>query len=499
MATFSVSRDKAIDVACDVLAVPVFTDLAAGAGVKDVEAALGTTLASLSEEVPNLGAPSSQFKGKVGEALLVSTLGRLAARNVLFVGLGDKAGANIDVARKAGATVARRAGGGKVVATTITQSVKGGEAAAGAFAEGFGLATYKYMAYKAESNSRPNRVEKVLLVVDKKSDTRKLNTAVQRGEILAEATNMARDLKNTPSSDKSPESLAEVARGIKGLKVTVLDEKQLAQKGFGGIIGVGRGSAKPPRLVQLRWEPAGAKRTIAFVGKGIIFDSGGISLKPGEGMQWMKMDMGGAAAVLGAMYAVSRLKPKVRVHGYVCTAENMPDGNATRPGDVLKMYSGKTVEVDNTDAEGRLVLADGITLAIENGADAIVDIATLTGACAVALGNKVFGALGSPRAEVRRVLDAAERAGEKAWELPLVDDYAATMKGEIADLRNIPGKNPGGGAITAALFLKEFAGDTPWVHLDIAGPMKSDEDSFEWSKGATGVGVRTLVEYALAQ
>lgn len=499
MASFSLSRDKAIDVACDVLAVPVFTDLAGGAGVKDVEAALGSTLAALSEEVPNLGAPASQFKGKSGEALLVSTLGKLAARNVLFVGLGDKRQAGVDAARKAGATVARRAGGGKSVATTITQSVKGGDAAIGAFAEGFNLASYKYMAYKADTNSRPNRVENVTVVLDKKADTRKVKAAIERGEILAAATNLARDLKNTPSSDKSPESLAEVARGIKGLKVTVLDEKQLAQKGFGGIIGVGRGSRKPPRLVQLRYEPPGAKKTIAFVGKGIIFDSGGISLKPGEGMQWMKMDMGGAAAVLGAMYAVAKLKPKVRVHGYVCTAENMPDGDATRPGDVLKMYSGKTVEVDNTDAEGRLVLADGITFAIENGADAIVDIATLTGACQVALGNKVFGAMGSPRAEVRKVLDAAERAGEKAWELPLVEEYAPVMKGEIADLRNIPSKNPGGGAITAALFLREFAGETPWVHLDIAGPMKSDEDSFEWSKGATGVGVRTLVEYALSQ
>jgi leucyl aminopeptidase len=502
MATFSISRDGVTSAAVDVLAVGVYDDLSGGPGAKEVERALGQTVAELAESVPMLNLPHKQFKGKLGEAILVTTFGKLPAKQVLFIGLGKKGSVRVTEIRKAGGATARRTGGGRTVATTIPQAVRGsGEAAAGAFVEGFALASYRFLKYRAEKDTRPNRVESVDLIPDKKWDARKTKAAIERGTVLAEATNLARDLKNTPSSDKSPESLADTAKQIarNGLKVKVFDEKELAAKGFGGILGVGRGSAKPPRLIQLRYEPKGAKRTIAFVGKGITFDSGGISLKPALGMDWMKMDMGGGAAVLGAMLAISKLKPKVAVHGYIATAENMPGGNATRPGDIITHYGGKTSEVGNTDAEGRLVMADAIVYAREQGADVVLDIATLTGACVVALGSKMFGVIGEPRSEVAKVLSAAERAGEPAWELPLNTDYAVAMKSEIADLSNIAKKDVGAGAITAALFLKEFAGDTPWVHLDIAGPMKSDEDSFENSKGATGVGVRTLVEFALAQ
>jgi leucyl aminopeptidase len=502
MPTFNISQDAAKSAKCDVLAVPVFDGLALGPGAKEAEAALGSSVQELAEHVPVVGKPSKQFKGALGDAILVQTMGRLPAKQVLFVGLGPKDEAGAWVARRAGAMAARAAGGGAVLATTIPQAIKGKPAGAvRVFVEGFCLASYRYLRYKAKQDSRPNRVQTVTLLGTKSWDTRAVKQAITIGTVIADGTALARDLTNTPSGHKSPESLADEARRIakNGLKVKVLNERELEEKGFGGILGVGRGSPKPPRLIELRYEPSGAKRKVAIVGKGITFDSGGINLKPSEGLDWMKSDMGGAGAVLGAMYAISKLKPKVAVRGYVASSENMPDGNALHPGDVITQYGGKTVEIGNTDAEGRLVMADAIVYAREQGADVVLDIATLTGAMMVALGHKVFGVIGEPRSEVRKVLDAADRAGEAAWELPLHKEYAPVMRSDIADLRNIPNKNVGGGAITAALFLKEFAGDTPWVHLDIAGPSKYDEDYFENPKWASGVGVRTLVEYVMSQ
>jgi len=502
MPTFSVSKSTAKAAKSDVLAVPVFEGLKLGPGAKDAQDALGSTLKELSEYVPVLGKPSKQFKGELGDAILVQTLGKLPAKQVLFVGMGPEKEANVGTVMRAGAIAARRAGGGKSVATTIPQAAGAPAAAVRAFVEGFLLASYRYLRYRSEQNSRPNRVESVVLLPGKGWEPKAIKRAMDHAAAVAEGTNLARDLTNTPAGDKSPESLAQEARKIarNGLKVKVLNEKELAAKGFGGILGVGRGSPKPPRLIELRYDPPGAKRTVAFVGKGITFDSGGINLKPSDsGIDWMKMDMGGGGAVLGAMHAIAKLKPKVAVHAYVATSENMPDGNALHPGDVITQYGGKTVEIGNTDAEGRLVMADAIVYAKERGADVVVDIATLTGAMMIALGHKMFGVIGEPRAEVAKVLEAAERAGEPAWELPLNREYLEVMKSDIADLRNVSSRNVGGGAITAALFLKEFAGDTPWVHIDIAGPAKADEDYYENPKWATGAGVRTLVEYALAQ
>ena len=502
MPTFSVAKSTAKAAKSDVLAVPVYEGLKLGPGAKDAQDALGSTLKELSEHVPVLGKPSEQFTGELGDAILVQTLGKLPVKQVLFVGMGPEKAANVGTVRRAAAVAARRAGGGKSVVTTIPQAAGASAESVRAFVEGFLLASYRYLRYRSEQNSRPNRVESVVLVAGDGWEPKAIKRAMDHAAAVAEGTNIARDLTNTPAGDKSPESLAQEARKIarNGLKVKVLNEKELAAKGFGGILGVGRGSPKPPRLIELIYEPAGAKRTIAFVGKGITFDSGGINLKPSDsGIDWMKMDMGGGGAVLGAMHAIAKLKPKVAVRAYIATSENMPDGNALHPGDVITQYGGKTVEIGNTDAEGRLVMADAIVYAKERGADVVVDIATLTGAMMIALGHRMFGVIGEPRTEVAKVLEAAERAGEPAWELPLNRDYFEVMKSDIADLRNVSSRNVGGGAITAALFLKEFAGDTPWVHIDIAGSAKSDEDFYENPKWATGAGVRTLVEYALGQ
>lgn len=494
MPAIGVSRER-ITLACDVLAVPIYRDGRPGSGAADVERALGTSVKDLLSQ--------SRMKGDVGEVLTVPTLGKLGAKQVMFVGLGEQRKADTTAARKAGATVARRTSQSESVATTIPQAVKGGAGAAvEAFVEGYLLGAYRFDRYRTNGEERAPKTKRLDLLSGRGWDARKAAEAVKRAQILAESTALARDLTNVPAGDQVPQTLAEEARKLakgNGLALKVFTEKELRAGGFGGILGVGSGSSHPPRMIVLRYEPPGAKRTIALVGKGITYDSGGLNLKT-SGLDWMKMDMAGGAAVIGAMSAIARLKPKgVAVWGIVCSAENMPGPDAVHPGDVLKMYGGKTVEVGDTDAEGRVVMADGIAWAAEQGADVIADIATLTGACVMALGNKTFGVMGAPASEVRKVVDAATRAGESAWELPLNPDYRKSLDSEIADLRNISGRGVGAGAITAALFLKEFAGDTPWVHLDIAGPARSEADEFEIPKGGTGVGVRTLVEWVLSR
>jgi leucyl aminopeptidase len=481
-------------VECDLLVLPVFKGGALGAGGAEVERAIGAKFKPLLEQ--------NRIKGNLGDTLTVPTFGKIGASQVMLVGLGEKGKVSADAMRKAGGNVARRTQNAKRVVTSVPQSARDGAAASGAFVEGFLLGEYRFDRYKAPPDGeQPPRVERLTVLSGQGWDARKAQRSIERARVIAEATNLARDLTNIPAGDKSPQSLAEEARTLargNSIKVQILTEKELQAQGFGGILGVGRGSEKPPRFIVMRYEPAGAKRTIALVGKGITFDSGGINLKTSS-LDWMKMDMAGAAAVLGTMSAIGKLKPKVAVWGLVCSAENMPSGSALHPGDILRIYGGKTVEVGDTDAEGRLVMADGIAWAAKQGAKVIVDIATLTGAIVVALGNKSMGVLGSDRKEVRAILDAAERAGERGWELPLYDDYRPALDSDIADLRNISNRNIGAGAITAGLFLKEFTNGVPWVHLDIAGTAKGDNDEFEVPKGGTGAAVRTLVEWIVSQ
>ena len=332
-------------------------------------------------------------------------------------------------------------------------------------------------------------------------NTRAVKDALRRGEVVSEAAAWARDLVNTPASDMTPAHLAAAAQQMAkevGLEVKVWTEKQLEEGGFGGILGVGRGSVNPPRLIEITYRGAAASQApIALTGKGISFDSGGLSIKPAEGMETMKCDMGGAASVLATMKALALLKPKVNVIAAIPSAENMPSGSATRPGDVLRHRGGTTSEVLNTDAEGRLVLADALAYLSEKGPRVIIDTATLTGACMVALGTDVWGVLSNDRALVRDLIAAGEAAGEPGWELPLYGPYRRLIDSEVADIKNI-GKRYGG-AITAGLFLAEFVGDTPWAHMDIAGPAFAEKAGDYVPKGGTGVPVRTLVRYVLAQ
>ncbi|MCU1457648.1 MAG: pepA [Actinomycetia bacterium] len=472
----------------DLFVVPVFTGAQPGPGTELVDGAIGGTLAEFMRE--------TEFDGKRGEVLAVPTGGRLRARSVLLLGVGDTDTFDAAALRRAGAVLAKRAAHVATVATTLLDAVAPDVDrgfAAQAFAEGVSLGQYQFLRYK--SDAKASKLARVLVVT--KADA-KVRAGLARGARIAEAVLWARDLINEPAAAKSPADVAELAKGIartSGLKAKVYAGEQLVRARMGGVLGVGKGSDRPPRFLRLEYAPPNAKATLALVGKGVVFDSGGLSLKTAGGMETMKTDMSGAAAVIAAMSTLRDLGVKARVIAYVPLVENMPSGAAMRPGDVLTMRNGKTVEVLNTDAEGRLILADALSLASEEGADAIIDLATLTGAVTMALGDKIAGLMGTDDAWVTQVSEAAERAGERMWHLPLPEDYRRNLDSEIADLRNIS-SGGGAGTLTAGLFLKEFTGDAPWVHLDIAGTARSSSEDAETSKGGTGYGVRTLIELA---
>ena len=364
-------------------------------------------------------------------------------------------------------------------------------AAAQAFAEGVVLGGYQYLAFK--SSPSPTKLAHVVVVGRGGAG---ITRALERGALVAGAVSWARDQVNLPPGEKPPETFAKAAQQLlrgTGVKVEVLDVAALRKEKLGGILGVGQGSEQPPRLVRMTYSPPGARGVVALVGKGVVFDSGGLSLKTAGGMETMKTDMSGAAAVIGAMSVLRDVGVKTKVVALTPMVENMPSGSAIRPGDVLRMRNGKTVEVLNTDAEGRLILADALALAVEAGADAIIDLATLTGACVVALGEKIAGLISNDDGWGEQVQAAATRAGERVWPLPLPEEYRKQLDSEVADLKNIGGGGYGG-ALTAGLFLEAFVDGRPWVHLDIAGPARAGADDGAVVKGGTGFGVRTLVE-----
>ncbi|MFA5786369.1 MAG: leucyl aminopeptidase [Actinomycetota bacterium] len=474
---------------CDVLVLPAFK----GAG-KDAPVELGRIGKAQGKTLETF-ATESRFKAEVGETLAVPAAGGCRARTLMFLGLGEKSKANADTLRRAGAALVRRVAGYKKAATTLAGAVElAPEVAVGALAEGLLLGSYRFDQYKSEPT--PSVLAEVALLA---RDVRAAaaRKALERARIYVEATFLARDLVNEPAGNLDPAGLAAIAKTEAkkaGLTVKIWDEKDLAREGFGGTLAVGVGSAKPPRLIELRYNPAGAKGRVVLVGKGVTFDSGGLSLKPADFMLTMKDDMSGGAAVIAVMSALGALGVKTEVVGLIPAAENMPSGTATHIGDVARIRGGKTVEILNTDAEGRLLLADAIAYAGESSPDAIVDIATLTGACVVALGAKVAGLFGSDENLVRALLAAAEKTGEPIWHLPLVTEYAKEMESAVADLRNI-GTGRHGGAINAALFLKEFVGERSWAHVDIAGPAFAESEDGYLAKGGTGFAVRTLLAW----
>ena len=436
---------------------------------------------------------------KLGAKATPDSVVKVPAPNGAFFALvGGIKNGDIDSLRYLGGTVGRTLGEFRQI--VIGLPVKS-EADAFALLEGYAVGHYSYDAYK--SDAKKTSAQTVVLATKVKVKPATLT----RVEIMRAAVHDTRDLVSMPANDLYPQSFASQASKLaKGsaVTVTILDEKKLAAGGFGGLLGVGKGSVRPPRLVKIEYKPTGAKKKIAFVGKGITYDTGGLSLKPANSMLGMKYDMTGAATVLNAVLAIARLKLKVHATAYLCLAENMPSGSATRPGDVIKLRNGKTVEVTNTDAEGRLVLGDGLALASESYPDLIVDVATLTGAQRVALGSRTAGLMGDDAA-VDALFKATKASGEHAWPMPFPEELRALLNSDIADMMNSRIGNPSGGMLVGGLFLKEFIGKKsktsddliPWVHLDLAGPADNDGAGYGFiPKGATGSFVRSLIALA---
>ena len=459
----------------DLLVIPVLTDRVLGC-----EDDFGVDLDALESFLD-----ARDFTGKKNQTAFLQTPDG-PTPEVLLVGLGDEV--DVEAVRRAAGTAARACARYETVATAL--ALVDLDDAANAVALGSWLGAYSYDEYKSEP--KPQAFSALVLVGDAE-----VSGEIEAARAVADGVVLARDLVNRPARDKSPMVLAGIAEGLHdALEVTVYDEDQIAEAGFGGLQAVNLGADNPARMVVMRYSPEGATMTVAFVGKGIVFDSGGLSIKPASGMEAMKTDMAGAAAVMGAMQAIAALGLVVNAIGITPFTENLTGGSAQRPGDVMRAYNGKTIEVLNTDAEGRLVLADGLALAVEQEPDLIVDIATLTGACKVALGPLIGGLMAVDDDAARIVIAAAEAAGEKMWRLPLEQEYRTFMESDIADMKNTTGR--WGGALSAGLILSEFVGDTPWVHLDVAGPARADKAEHYISKGGSGFGVRTLVSVAKA-
>ena len=500
----TIETRSAVESAVDVLALPLFElDPARGrlpARIAAIDRAAGGRIAQ--------AVRAGDFKGKRGETLLVHPAETLAAKRLLLIGLGDEATARTETWRDAAALAVRetqsRRGQRLALLAPNTRRAKPA-ALAQALAEGAVLGSYRFDRYRTQKKD-DSRVAHVALLVEKSAHARAARAGAATGALLASYQNLARDLSNEPPNALPPAALAreaEKAGRAAGVTVRVMQPSELRKRGFGALLAVAQGSANTPRLIVLehgarprraRKGARGARRpTVCLVGKGVCFDSGGLSIKPSTSMVTMKHDMSGGAAVIGAVCAAARLRLPLHLVGIVGAVENMPSGTAYRPDDVVTSLSGQTVEISNTDAEGRLVLADALHYAkTEFAPDAIVDLATLTGACSVALGKWAAALLGNHERLAERMLAAGEAAGERYWRLPLWDVHREFMRGQVADLKQTGGRD--GGTITASAFLSHFVGTTPWLHLDIASVANTEKGSALQPAGATGFGVRSLLE-----
>ncbi len=445
-----------------------------------------------------------EFKGGLGELLTIHTMGQMTTKRVIVVGLGAQDKITTQSIRRASAVAARHAQntGAHQVTLALQWNETQSETLRGevqAEVEGALLGLYTFRMYKhTEHTSNGNSVSQLNILTESSADTASISQAIEQGQALAEATNFARNLINEPPNVLTPAELANRATHMAkqfGLEYEVFDKAKITELGMGGLLGVTQGSAEPPQFIVLRYR--GGQTTdkgMALVGKGITFDTGGISIKPAAGMDEMKGDMGGAAAVLGAIQAIAALKLNINVTALVPTCENMPSGTAYRPGDILRISNGKTIEIVNTDAEGRLILADALSYAVKEGLSPIVDLATLTGGIVIALGNVTTGVFSNDEQLTHEIVAAGRVAGEKFWPMPMDEEYGEAIKSDIADIKQTGGR--AASSITAAKILEHFVADTKWAHLDIAGTSYLENKKAYQEKGATGVGVRTLAELA---
>ncbi|NOT96612.1 MAG: leucyl aminopeptidase [Nitrospira sp.] len=469
-----------------------------GLGTQDaalLDRALGGSLRKLVQ--------SKEFEGKANEVLLFHTQGSVPAKRLVLVGLGKKKDVTLETIRQAMGTAAKRvrqakAGSFTVVLPAVTPAGMSSVEVAQAMVEGAILGSYQFTVYRTAAAE--HAVEGMKVLIPQKSQLKQVTEGIRRGVATAEATVFVRDLCNHPSNVLTPTRVAEEAKEIakaEKISIKILEQKEMERLGMGALLGVARGSQEPPKFIILEYNGAKKKdeRPVVLVGKTITFDTGGISLKPAENMEHMKADMTGGAEVLASIRAAARLKLPLRLISILPVAENMPGGRAMKPGDVVTTLSGKTVEVQNTDAEGRLILADGLAYAMRYKPAALIDIATLTGACVVALGQFAIGMFGTDQALKEQVRKSGQKAGERVWEMPLWEEYFEQLKSDVADMRNIGGR--GGGMITAALFLSKFVGDCPWVHLDIASTDWSERERAYVPKGPTAIGTRLLLQYLI--
>ncbi len=483
----------------DILTVGLFSD---AKGLDKLNKELNKKLNGAIERLMKLG----DFKAKEGTNAVVYGNNQINAKRILLLGLGEKQKLTLDTVRNAAANAAKTS----VELKAKTMSLALHNAFGSRFdlsdigricGEGIYSGSYRYDEFITDNGNGRLGSLKVVLIDPDSAKLQKLKKGLSKGITIGKAQSYARTLANRPANVVTPIKIAaaakELARGSKRLNCTVFDEKQMAVKGMGGVLAVGSGSQNKPRFIILKYNPPGKAAsslpTVALVGKAITFDSGGISIKPSANMDEMKLDKSGGIAVLGAMKALAELAPPVNVYGIVPSAENMPSGTSYRPGDIINTFSGKTVEIQNTDAEGRMILCDAISYAVKQKCDVIIDIATLTGACVVALGKYMAGLMSNDEELLRDLQKASEVSGERVWPMPSGEEYAKEMKSKIADLKNIGSR--WGGACTAAAFLRQFASDTKWAHLDIAGVWNFEKTTEYTSEGASAFGVRLLTTY----
>jgi leucyl aminopeptidase len=472
-------------------------------GIRRPRGDLSTVNKALSGAVSQL-ISDGEIKGKLSEVTIIYSLGKITADRVVVVGLGKRQELTPDKIRVAVADVCRILQK-KSVKNVVTVALGAGfgkistQVSGEAIAEGAVLGLYTFRKHITKEPEQ-DELEQITIVDRSRVAVNAIQQGVDEGKILAEAANLARDMVNEPANYMTPTQMAEEAKRIAekfGLGLEVLEREEMQKLGMGALLGVAQGSQQSPKFIVLKYQGGDSSAIdIALIGKGITFDSGGISLKPSENMGEMKGDMAGGASVIAAMSAIAQFKPKINVMAIVAATENLPGGSALKPADVLTAMNGKTIEVESTDAEGRLTLADALSYASQQGAGHIIDIATLTGACVVALGDVATGAFTNNQSLVDKVVAAGTEVGDKIWQMPMYHEYQEQNKSEVADLKNTGGRKAG--AITAALFVGEFAGETPWVHLDIAGTSMLDKPRGYYGKGATGVPTRTLTRLVLA-
>lgn len=467
-----------------------------GGATGAVDKALGGVITQLIED--------GEIKGSTGETTLIHTLGKIKPSRVLVAGLGIQDKFDVQVVRRVSAEVVRflRRKGISSAATIAHGASIGGldpQLSGQAIAEGAHLGLYKFGTYLTKNSDSTNEFEHLTVVELDKTRAKAIDAGVKLGSTVAKASITARNMVNEPANHMTPSRMAEAAQKVasdQGLKIEIMENAQMKKMGMGAFMGVAQGTDEPAKLIVLRYDgdPENPENNLGLIGKGITFDTGGISLKPPGGMEAMKGDMAGGASVIAAMEIIGQTKPKINVLAVIAATENMPGASAQRPGDVVRAMNGKTIEVINTDAEGRLVLADALCYAREQGITRLVDVATLTGAMVTTLGKACTGVMGNDGQLVQQTIDAGKKTGEKFWELPMFDEYKDLIKSDVADMKNSGGRQAG--SISAALLLAEFVDGAAWVHLDIAGTSTSDKAAGYLVKGATGVPVRTLAQLA---